>query len=189
VTASVVLALLGAAGVAARGFGGTESRRPQSSRLPPATARVERTTLTQTERISGTLGYGKPTVLVARESAVGNGGDGGGGASPSPSHTPGMSPSPIPTTNTVTWLPPLGAVVRPGQPMFKVDNRDVVLVAGNIPPYRVLAVGASGPDVRQLERNLWSFGYRGFTADDVFTSSTTTAVKRFQRDLGWPQTG
>jgi peptidoglycan hydrolase-like protein with peptidoglycan-binding domain len=73
--------------------------------------------------------------------------------------------------------------------VFKVDNRAVVLVAGQTPPYRVLAPGARGPDVRQFERNLWSFGHRGFTVDDVYSPATAAVVRGWQRDHGWPPTG
>lgn len=46
-----------------------------------------------------------------------------------------------------------------------------------------------GSDVRELERNLWELGLRGFTVDDTFTASTADAVRRWQRSLAVPATG
>jgi peptidoglycan hydrolase-like protein with peptidoglycan-binding domain len=92
-------------------------------------------------------------------------------------------------TETLTWLPPIGAVVRPGQAMYTVDERPVVLIAGTLPLYRVLTVGVAGADVREVERALRSFGYTGFTVDTRYTSSTAAAVKRWQKKVGLNQTG
>lgn len=157
VAAFVVLA---AAAIASRGFGGADPRPASVSNLPPATARVTRATLTQTERFGGLLGYGATATVLARSG-----------------------------TGTMTWLPPAGTVIQPGQPVFKVDNLPVVLVAGTTPPYRALADGTKGEDVRTLESNLRAFGYAGFTVDEAYTSATVSAVKRWQRDLGLTPTG
>ncbi|WP_407841248.1 peptidoglycan-binding protein [Streptomyces sp. DSM 116496] len=46
-----------------------------------------------------------------------------------------------------------------------------------------------GMDVMQFERNLAALGYTGFTVDEEFTTGTATAVKRWQKSLGLPQTG
>jgi peptidoglycan hydrolase-like protein with peptidoglycan-binding domain len=40
-----------------------------------------------------------------------------------------------------------------------------------------------------MEGNLNALGYRGFTVDDTYTAATATAVRRWQHDLGLPQTG
>ncbi|MFD8079657.1 peptidoglycan-binding protein [Streptomyces sp. NPDC059718] len=45
-----------------------------------------------------------------------------------------------------------------------------------------------GADVRQFEQNLNALGYADFTVDDTFTAKTAVAVKRWQKDLGLPQT-
>jgi peptidoglycan hydrolase-like protein with peptidoglycan-binding domain len=65
----------------------------------------------------------------------------------------------------------------------------VVLLYGSLPMYRTLAEGATGADVRQLERNLFALGYRGFTVDDDFSTATTSAVRRWQKDLRLAETG
>ncbi|MGW0939924.1 peptidoglycan-binding protein [Streptomyces sp. NPDC002666] len=46
-----------------------------------------------------------------------------------------------------------------------------------------------GMDVKQFESNLSALGYSGFTVDDSYTELTAAAVKRWQKDLGLPQTG
>ncbi|HYN95096.1 MAG TPA: peptidoglycan-binding domain-containing protein, partial [Pilimelia sp.] len=80
-------------------------------------------------------------------------------------------------------------VVRRGGTLLRADERPVLLLYGEVPMYRSLAVGAEGRDVRQLERNLSALGYRGFTVDETFSAATATAVKAWQRDLELPETG
>jgi peptidoglycan hydrolase-like protein with peptidoglycan-binding domain len=179
-----VLVVVGVA-AAGYGFGGDRGQTPASTNLPPATAAVTRMTLIQTVRVDGVLGYGTALTVSARPGLAGS-------AAAAPAGPQAAQPAPAQpasTANTLTWLPAVGSVVRPGQPMFKVDDRPVVLMAGPIPLYRVLSVGVTGADVKMLEANLKSFGYTGFTADTKYTAETAAAVKRWQRDLGWPQTG
>jgi len=85
---------------------------------------------------------------------------------------------------TLTGLATQGTVVRRGETLFSVDERPVVLLLGPIPAWRTLRAGVVGADVRQLERNLEALGYDGFTVDDTFTSATSAAVRRWQRDIG-----
>jgi peptidoglycan hydrolase-like protein with peptidoglycan-binding domain len=65
----------------------------------------------------------------------------------------------------------------------------VILLYGTLPAWRTLAPGATGDDVLEFEQNLWALGYRGFTVDDTYSSSTATAVKKWQGDLGITKTG
>jgi peptidoglycan hydrolase-like protein with peptidoglycan-binding domain len=159
--AAAVTGLVVAAAGAAYGFGfGGDGAAPTGSRLPPATATVTRTSLTETRNVSGTLGFGDQVAVLAR---AGQG--------------------------TVTWLAPVGSTVARGQPMYKVDDRPVVLLYGATPPYRVLRSGLTGTDVRQLESNLAVLGYPGFTVDDEYTGATADAVRAWQEDLGVDATG
>jgi hypothetical protein len=169
--AAVLVAGVGTA--AALGFGGDPKPAPARSSLPPATAEVTRTTLTQTETVSGILGYGDAVAVTARASgAAAAGGASGGG-----------------TGGTVTWLPAVGAIVTRGKPVYKVDDRPVVLIYGSTPMYRGLVPGDDGADVKQLEQNLSALGYGGFTVDSEYTSATVDAVERWQEDLGLDETG
>jgi peptidoglycan hydrolase-like protein with peptidoglycan-binding domain len=157
-----VLIVVGAAGAAATGFGfglGGGKNDKSSSGLPPATARVTKETLVDTQTESGDLGYGDTTTL--------NGRLGG----------------------TVTSLPAPGTTIQRGQALYEVDDTPVVLLYGSLPAYRALSSGSDGADVKQFEQNLYALGYRGFTVDDKYSDSTATAVKKWQKDLGLPQTG
>ncbi|RAY17254.1 efflux RND transporter periplasmic adaptor subunit [Actinomadura craniellae] len=151
--------VLGGAGLVAVGVGGGADAAPARGALPPATADVVRTTLTDTEQVDGTLGYGEP------RTATGAGG--------------GM----------LTWLPAEGGAVGRGEPAYRVDGEAVPLLYGSLPVYRALRPGVSGSDVKQLERNLSALGYTGFTVDDDYTSGTADAVRSWQDDLGLPETG
>lgn len=132
---------------------------PAVSGLPPATAKVEKTTLVQTEQVGGTLSHGTPIALLCRS----------GG--------------------TLTWLPADGSVVKFGKPAYKVDNEPVVLLKGTLPPYRTLEPGVEGADVKQFEQNLKALGYKGFDVDDEYTYRTAEAVEEWQEDLGKEETG
>jgi hypothetical protein len=157
VGAAVVV--VGAGGVAAFGLGGSEPAPPPVTGLPPGTAKVASTTLTSTEKVSGTLAYGTANPLVRS----------GGG--------------------TVTWLPAAGEIVTRGKTLYSVDDKPVPAIYGSVPPYRTLKSGVSGNDVKQLEDNLKALGYTGFTVDNEFSSATATAVKAWQEDLGRDETG
>jgi peptidoglycan hydrolase-like protein with peptidoglycan-binding domain len=153
--------LVAAAVVAASvGFGGNGAN-PASGTTGPtlATAPVTRSTLTQTQLVNGTLGYGTPV----RVTAHGNG--------------------------TITWLPALGAVVNRGEALYQVDNRPVSLFYGDRPFYRSLHTGDSGEDVKEVERNLAALGYSGLTVDTAYTAATATAVRKWQKDHSLTSTG
>lgn len=127
-----------------------------------ATAEVERRDLVERETFEGTLGYSGARPLVAR--------------------LPG----------TITWLAPEGSVVRRGEPLLRVDGRGVFLMYGEVPAWRRLAEGTSGPDVRQLEWNLVALGHdpsRSVDIDNEFDAATEAAVKRWQDARGVEEDG
>jgi hypothetical protein len=127
--------------------------------MPPATAKVARTTLVETRTVSGTLGYGA------------------------------QSPISVGGAGTLTWMAPVGSTVSRGEPLFKMDERPVVALYGPVPMYRTLRSGVRGSDVQQLERNLADMGYTGFTVDDTYTPATALSVSTWQVALGLPGTG
>src|SRR6266536_4622002 len=131
----------------------------QKATLPPGTAKVIRTTLVDTKTVSGTLGYGEPAPIRAAQ------------------------------RGTLTWIAPVWSTVERGEPLFKVDERPVVVLYGPLPLYRTLRDGREGRDVRQLERNLAALGYAGFTVDDTYTAATAAAVRAWQVSLAVPATG
>jgi peptidoglycan hydrolase-like protein with peptidoglycan-binding domain len=157
--AGLAAVVVAAAGVAAFGIDLSNPEPASSSGLPPATGTVTRMTLTETEKVNGTLGYGDATTVSGR----------GGG--------------------TVTWLPASGSTVERGKPVYRRDDKPVPLLYGTLPMYRVLRNGSDGSDVKQLEENLAALGYKGFTVDTSFSGATADAVRAWQDDLGLTQTG
>ena len=144
---------------AAIGLGGGAAGTTRGTGPVLATAPVTRTTLTQTQQVNGTLGYGAPVTVT---------GAGGG---------------------VITWLPAPGAVIRRGQPVYKADNRPVPLFYGRLPLYRPLQAGDTGADVTEAERNLAALGYTGVTVDGYYTAATAAAVWQWQHDNGLTPTG
>jgi peptidoglycan hydrolase-like protein with peptidoglycan-binding domain len=94
-----------------------------------------------------------------------------------------------------TELPEPGGRVGCGAVFYRVDERPVLLLCGTVPVYRALQLGARGPDVRQLNRNLHRLGYdaaahvRINPADSSFTWKTEQALKVLQRKKGVGVTG
>jgi peptidoglycan hydrolase-like protein with peptidoglycan-binding domain len=89
---------------------------------------------------------------------------------------------------TITALADEGAVVKRGQVLYRVDDQPIVL-QGALPAYRPLRPGVEGADVKQLEQNLRALGYTGFTVDETYNAATASAVKKWQKKLGLPETG
>ncbi|MFL5842605.1 MAG: peptidoglycan-binding protein [Thermoleophilaceae bacterium] len=93
-------------------------------------------------------------------------------------------------SGTITWLPHVGQVIRPGHTLFRVDGDPVVLMDGTLPAYRTLKPGVdNGADVRQLERGLRALGYYPGVVDSHYTASSAAAVRKWQDDLGLDKTG
>ena len=158
--------VVGAAGVvaaavagAAVGLGGGSAGAGRGTGPVLATAPVTRATLTQTQQVNGTLGYGAPVTVTGAGSGV------------------------------ITWLPAPGAVIGRGQPVYKADNQPVPLFYGRLPLYRPLQAGDTGADVTEVERNLAALGYTGVTVDGYYTAATAAAVWQWQHDLGLTPTG
>jgi hypothetical protein len=130
-----------------------------ADRATAHTAAVKRRNLVDRERVDGTLGYSGE-----RDAANTLGG-------------------------TYTWLPPAGAVIHPGQALWRVDAKPVVLMNGTVPAYRPMHRGNEGTDVLQLERGLSALGYDAGTIDGTYDASTAAAVRAWQGDLGLDDTG
>ncbi|WP_241841908.1 peptidoglycan-binding protein [Pseudofrankia sp. BMG5.36] len=145
--------------VAAVGFGGGPAT-PPAGPVAVATAKVERGTLTQTQQVGGLISYGEPVGLVAQQQS-----------------------------GVVTWIAAPGATVKIGQPVYAVDGRPVILLHGTATPFRTLAAGTVGPDVKELEASLDDLGYTGLTVDDTFDAATGSAVRAWQAKSGLPVTG
>jgi multidrug efflux system membrane fusion protein len=127
---------------------------------PASTADVEQRTLTVVEELEGTLGHGG-------ERAIGAG-------------TPG----------TLTRLPEVGSTVERGGFLFEVNGAPTILLYGEMPAWRTLAEGVSGPDVEQIEMNLDALGYGDdLVIDQTWDADTTAAVTAWQADAGMAADG
>ena len=135
------------------------AKRKPAGDTPGPTAAIARLTLTDRESHDGTLGHGDTTTIFSRRHG------------------------------TVTGLPAEGTTVTRGEAMFHLDAEPVTLLYGSLPAYRTLATGVRGADVKELERNLWALGYRGFTVDRTYGYSTASAAGRWQRERRLPRTG
>jgi hypothetical protein len=125
-------------------------------------ATVRRRDLIETDTESGTLSYRNPQTVFNRLSG------------------------------TITWLPSVGRMIKPGQTLYRVDSSPVILMDGTTPAFRTLTFGVSdGPDVLQLNRDLVKLGFNpdGITINDTWQGATTAGADQLQESLGRPQTG
>ena len=134
-------------------------------------ALVVRTDVRQQTTVTGTLGYQGSYPVIAPTSAAAGTGTGSGSA--------GM----------ITWLPPAGARITRGEPVYAVNGQSVLLFYGPRPAWRDLGPGVMGPDVRQLNRNLAALGYGAGLGGDQFDLATEQAVELWQQATGLPVTG
>ena len=156
------LAVAAAAGFTARGlWPGSARQAAAATDVPVSTATVIRTDVSARQVVAGTLGY-QGAYSVVNEAA------------------PGI----------VTWLPGTGDVVRRGQPLFRLSGQAVTLLYGAVPAWRAFEPGmTSGPDVRELQRNLAVLGLRPGPADGTFGWSAEAAIDRWQQARGLAVTG
>lgn len=89
-------------------------------------------------------------------------------------------------TQVVTRLPArAGERLTAGDLVAEVSGRPVFVFEGRLPSYRTLAPGATGPDVRQLQRAL---ARRGFAMTDVrgtYGAATSAAVEALYLGHGY----
>jgi peptidoglycan hydrolase-like protein with peptidoglycan-binding domain len=163
--------LVGAAivgGVVISSSGGAADQADRSQRAQ--TARVERGPLSTKVNLSGILTYrarpdGSPYAAVNQASGI------------------------------YTELPVAGAKINCGNVLYRVNEDPVLLLCGAIPAYRDLASGATGEDVRQLNRNLHDLGYDAAAGVEVdptdsdFNWATQAALSKLQDDKGLDATG
>jgi len=178
----VVLVIVGGTSAAAVGLS-AKGRQPTVTATPSVqTVAIIKTNLSDTQTLSGTLGFGTAQTVKGAESGV------------------------------ITELPAAGATVARGQPLYLVNNQPVALFYGITPLYRALnTVGTVGPDVEVIAANLKALGYdigaqpsvgtvvteastppvrtTVESGDGVLTTSLVAAIKRWQAAESLPATG
>jgi len=78
-----------------------------------------------------------------------------------------------------------GQTVEAGDPLFTIDGRQTVAVAGDFAFYRQLDVGSEGHDVHQLEQVLDDGGYVVGEVDGLYTEETRSGLAAWQADHGY----
>jgi peptidoglycan hydrolase-like protein with peptidoglycan-binding domain len=152
-------------GLGAVGFTGAGAllRRPSDAvpagDRPITTAKITREDLVELRTVPGELSYGLEQLVASR------------------------------VTGTITELPAVGEIVNRGGRLFRVDDQPVVLFFGTLPAFRALSAPTNGKDVKQFKENLRALGYSGFSVDDNYNEQAAAAVRRWQKDLGLPQSG
>jgi hypothetical protein len=163
IAAAVALVAATAVVVAlALGTGSSSPKAAADSGTSSDVTTVQRRDLVETDTESGTLSYAGSRTVYNRLSG------------------------------TITWLPRVGQVIKPGQTLFRVDGRPVTLMSGTTPAYRDLK-SSDGPglDILELNRNLVALGFNpdGIVVDDTWQAATTAGVDALQASLGETQTG
>lgn len=83
-------------------------------------------------------------------------------------------------------VPEVGATIDAGSVILEVTGRPVILLPGELPVYRTLLAGVSGPDVRQLKEALGALGIgAGDPAGDVYDAATAAGVRDLYARAGY----
>ncbi len=94
------------------------------------TATVQRRGLVETDTETGTISHANPQTIYNR------------------------------LNGTITRLPSVGELIKPGQRLYEVDGHPVILMNRTTPAYRELTSSDSdGRDILQLNRNLVNLGF------------------------------
>ena len=84
-------------------------------------------------------------------------------------------------------VPEVGAELAPLGVAMEVAGRPVVVLPGELPAYRTLRLGVSGPDVVQFKEAMRAVGLdAGDPADDVFDQTAASAVTALYAQTGYP---
>ncbi|MGL5810983.1 MAG: peptidoglycan-binding protein [Nocardioides sp.] len=163
VVAALVAAALIGAGAVAALGSDDADTDTDSSGVKTGIATAEKRTMVDRETFDGALGYADPQIVNNRASG------------------------------TLTRVAGEGTTVKRGGVLYRVDDTPVTLLYGTVPAYRTLQNGVSGPDVRQLQRNLTELGYPDggteIEIDGAYDWDTEQAVLDWQAALGQDETG
>ena len=140
----------------------TDDAAAQTDAPPaPTTTTVTRRDLVIEEELSGRLGYGDAVELPAQRSG------------------------------TVTWMAPIGSIVVPGDVLWRIDDRPVVLVRGELPAYRALSAGVEEPTSVSSRRT----SSKRDTSNSPRSGTTSSQARRCvlcaagRRCSAWRETG
>ncbi len=83
-------------------------------------------------------------------------------------------------------VPEVGATLDAGAIVLEVTGRPVILLAGELPVYRTLRAGVSGPDVAQLKAALRALGIDPGNDTNTYDAGTAAAVRELYARIGYP---
>ncbi|MGX1933783.1 hypothetical protein [Microbacterium resistens] len=84
-------------------------------------------------------------------------------------------------------VPEVGATLSPLSIALEVVGRPVIVLPGELPAYRTLRLGVSGPDVVQLKQALAAVGIDpGDVGSNQFDEATANAVAQLYAQAGYP---
>ena len=83
-------------------------------------------------------------------------------------------------------VPEEGATIDAGSVILEITGRPVILLAGDLPVYRTLRAGVSGPDVEQLKAALTSLGINPGNQNNVYDAAAAAAVRELYARVGYP---
>jgi hypothetical protein len=89
-------------------------------------------------------------------------------------------------------VPAVGARLDPASVMLEIAGRPVIVLPGDLPVYRTLRAGTSGPDVLQLKAALGALGIdAGDASSDVYDAATAAGVDALYAKVGYasPEAG
>ncbi|WP_327069877.1 peptidoglycan-binding protein [Kitasatospora sp. NBC_01302] len=147
VTVALVVTVcgIGAGAVGLRGH--ARPAKAASSSAQVQTVAVVRTDLSNSQTLSGTLGFGTPQTLMGAKQGI------------------------------ITALPAAGTTVTRGQQLYRVNDQPVPLFYGGTPLFRTLdKPGLVGRDVQVVASNLQALGYDVGTQPKVGTVITQPAA-------------
>ncbi|WP_034620441.1 peptidoglycan-binding domain-containing protein [Cellulomonas sp. URHE0023] len=127
----------------------------------PITVPVENRVIANTVVIRGDVGYDDPVTLRVET------GDLGG---------------PAVVTGQV---PAVDAILQPASVALEVVGRPVIVLPGDLPTYRTLRAGVSGPDVVQLKAALASLGIDAGASTDTYDAATAAGVRALYQRVGY----
>ena len=147
------------------------------------TAKVVRRDLREEVTVTGTLGrVEERTIVVSAASASGSGSavgvQAGGGGAGGGGRSGGGGVGGGPMVNQIFVED--GGELPTDAPILALDGRASVTVNGDLPFFRKLDVGATGPDVVQLEIVLRDSGFSPGKVDTLFNERTRAALAQWQ---------
>ncbi|MFI9495739.1 peptidoglycan-binding protein [Streptomyces halstedii] len=136
----------------------------------PVVVQVQRQSLIATVVANGSIEFASPEPL-SLAGPVGTGSSGGAAGEGA--------------EQRVTKAPVAGAKIKEGDVLMAVNGRPVLALSGRVPMYRALGPGASGDDVKQLQRALRRLGFEPGAISGNYGRGTAAAVTRWYTSKGY----